>query len=232
MRVSFISYQLGIMRNLLTAGITAVSLLPMIAPNAMAIDTYSDAKGFVYTDVSQYPNASLTGYVDGVPKAFSIKTDACGMAEIKTITPPPSSPEYRVGDTGYYLSKLDLPTAAAVTCNKTTGALSSPRTGSFRPSPAITGTDFVYIGAPNATVKMWRTTKLATKSTKNACGIAKTKIKLDPIGLAGRGDADMSYDLPGVSGDSFINATQLNPNPPVCRKNATGGGSLYVPAPN
>jgi hypothetical protein len=228
MRIPFISYQLGTMKRLLTAGITAVMLLPNAA---MAIEPYSDAKGFVYTDVSQYPNALLTGYVDDIPKAFSIKTDACGMAEIKTQTPAPSYAEFRVGDTGGYYSKLDLPLAAAVTCNKTTGALSSPRSGSFRPSPAIAGTDFVYIGAPSATVKMWRTTKLVTKSTKNACGIAKTKVQLDPIGMIGRDDSDMGYDLPGVSGDSFKNATPLNPNPPICRKNATGG-ALYVPAPN
>jgi hypothetical protein len=218
-------------KQLLTAGLVAAVAAVTIAPNAMAIGPYSDAKGFVYTDVSQYPNASLTGYVDDVPKAFSIKTDACGMAEIKTQTPAPSYAEFRVGDTGGYTSKLDLPLAAAVTCNKTTGALSSPRSGSFRPSPAIVGTDFVYIGAPNATVKMWRTTKLITKGTKNACGIAKTKVKLDPIGMIGRDDFDMSYDLPGTSGDSFKNAAPLNLNPPVCRKNATGG-ALYVKAPN
>jgi hypothetical protein len=214
---------------LAAAGLTVAMLLPNVA---MAIEPYSDAKGFVYTDVSQYPNASLTGYVDDVPKAFSLKTDACGMAEIKTLTPAPSYPEFRVGDTGGYTSKLDLPTAAAVTCNKNTGALSSQRASSFRLSPATAGTDFVYIGAPNATVKMWRTTKLITKSTKNACGIAKTKVVLDPVGLIGRDDSDMGYDLPGVSGDSFKNATPLNLNPPVCRKNATGSGSLYVKAPS
>jgi hypothetical protein len=214
---------------LAAAGLTAAMLLPNVA---MAIEPYSDAKGFVYTDVSQYPNASLTGYVDDVPKAFSIKTDACGMAEIKTLTPAPGHVEFRVGDTGGYTWNPDLPAAAAVTCNKTTGALSSPRAGSFRTNPAIAGTDFVYIGAPNATVKIWRTTKVATKSTKNLCGIAKTKVKLDPVGMIGRDDADMGYDLPGVSGDSFKNATPLNLNPPVCRKNATGSGNLYVKAPN
>lgn len=221
------------MKRLLTAGLSAAVAAVALLPNmALAIETYSDAKGFVYTDVSQYPNALLTGYVDDVPKAFSIKTDACGMAEIKTLTPAANRVEFRVGDTGGYTRNLDLTAAAPVTCNKTTGTLSSPRADSFRPNPAIAGTDFVYIGAPNATVKMWRTTKLVTKSTKNTCGIAKTKVKIDPVGLIGRDDSDMGYDLPGVSGDSFKNATPLNLNPPICRKNAaTGVGSLYVKAP-
>jgi hypothetical protein len=235
MRIPFISYQLGTMKKLLTASltaITAVMLLPNVAipglggvANAADFEPYRDAKGYIYNQTS---SASLTGTIYDVPKLSSIKTDACGMALVKNLSP---TEYYRFGNTGNYSERDNLPGNTIPTCNKTTGVLSSPRTTSFQSNPPTPGVNFVYIGAANTTVPIWITEYKVVKATKNTCGIAKIKLpKFDPIGIGE--DMQFSYDLPGTSGDDLFSTFPLSTASQICRKNAAGGGTLYVPAPN
>jgi hypothetical protein len=211
---------------LAAAGLTAGMLLPNVAM-AADFEPYRDAKGYIYIDGSS-STAALTGTIYDVPKLTSIKTDACGMALVKNLS---SSEYYRFSNTGNYSERDNLPGNTIPTCNKTTGGLSSPRTASFQSNPPTAGVNFVYIGAPNATVPMWITENKVVKATKNACGIVKVKLpKIDPIGIGT--DMQFSYNLPGTSGDDLLSTFGLNTTAPyVCRKNAAGNGSLYVPAP-
>jgi hypothetical protein len=245
MRIPFISYQLGTMKRLLTAGITAVMLLPNAAMAGTYVEDKTPGVGQTIYITGQTPGATYqAAYLSAKPVTKSLKVNACGFATLPDTwlksTPAALLLPYNAGADYTFRSRIKIGTAfisdnasnyaAIATAPTCTGA--TPLASVGVQTMTLPDRSVIIKGlTPSTTVSVDYLAPIAKNTKVNACGIAVLKA---PTLLVAKNLLDDGDNTPKPIGTGMDVAqydgqfTAL----PVCRKNTTGGGSLYVLAPN
>jgi hypothetical protein len=243
-------------KQLLTAGLSAavaaVSLLPMSAIPGLGgvanAGTFVENKPLGQTIYVTGQTAGVTyqaAYLSAKPVTKSLKANACGfvtlpdtwLKSVPVSTLPFAGPDAPL----YYTYKLGIKVGGAfVNDDATTPSIATAPTCTGTTTLASAGVRMMTLPdrsviikglTPSTTVSVDYMAPI-TKSTKvNACGIAIVK---PPTSLIGKNLLDDGRNNPMPIGPGLEVADYESEFTvlPVCRKNATGGGSLYVPAPN
>jgi hypothetical protein len=252
MRIPFISYQLGTMKRLLTAGITAAVTAVMLLPNAAIAQLYLEDKpvGQSAYVVGRTPGSThVAAYISGKAVTKSLKVNACGFATLTDARPKDPVVWDAIYNQGYddattYSYNLalkynnqfiaDAPNEVVTDTTKPT----CTGTGTVIPSTGVTYTthsttrDVYILGlTPSATVAIDYLAPIVNKSKANACGIAVIKPPTSLAAVDLGGDGRSQPKLVGQGGNAVSYEGRFTALP-LCRKNAAGGGTLYVPAPN
>jgi hypothetical protein len=242
------------MKRLLTTGIAAAVTAVMLLPNAAipGLGGVANAGTFVEDKplgqtiyvTGQTPGATYqAAYLSAKPVAKSLKANACGFVTLPD-TWLKSTPAALLAGLGWgaedYTYELAIkvagvlvpddattPTiATAPTCTGTTPLASAGVRMMTLPDRSV----IIKGLTPNATVLVDYFAPIAKNTKVNACGIAVLKA---PTLLVAKNLLDDGRENPKPIGAGMDvmqydgQFTQL----PLCRKNAVGGGVLYVPAP-
>jgi hypothetical protein len=226
----------------LTAGIAAVSLLPTSAIAGTFVENKSLGQTIYVT--GQTPGATYkAAYLSAKPVTKSLKVNACGFATLPDTwlksTPAALLLPYNAGADYTFRSRIKIGTAfiaddattptiaTAPTCTGTTPLVSAGVRTMTLPDRSV----IIKGLTPSTTVSVDYLAPIARNTKVNACGIAVLKA---PTLLVAKNLFDDGDNTPKPIGTGMDVSqydgqfTQL----PVCGKNASGGGVLYVAAPN
>jgi hypothetical protein len=246
MRIPFISYQLGTMKKLLTAGLTAGIIVVSLLPTSAIAGTFVESKSLGQTIyiTGQTPGATYqAAYLSAKPVTKSLKVNACGFATLPDTwlksTPAALLLPYNAGadytfrsrikiGTAYIADDATTPTiATAPTCTGTTPLASAGVRTMTLPDRSV----IIKGLAPSTTVSVDYLAPIAKNTKVNACGMAVLKAPTELVAKNLFDDGD-NTPKPIGAGMAVMNYDGQFTQLPICRKNTTGGGTLYAPAPN
>jgi hypothetical protein len=235
-----------LMKRLLTAGITAAVTAVMLLSNVAIAGTFVEDKSLGQTIyiTGQTPGATYqAAYLSAKPVTKSLQVNACGFATLPDTwlksTPAALLLPYNAGADYTFRSRIKIGTAfiaddattptiaTAPTCTGTTVLASAGVRTMTLPDRSV----IIKGLTPSTTVSVDYLAPIAKNTKVNACGIAVLKA---PTLLVAKNLLDDGDNTPKPIGAamSVMEYDGQFTSLPVCRKNTTGGGTLYRPAPN
>jgi hypothetical protein len=234
------------MKKLLTAGLTAGIVVVSLLPTSAIAGTFIEDKSLGQTIyvTGQTPGATYkAAYLSAKPVTKSLKVNACGFATLPDTwlksTPAALLLPYNAGADYTFRSRIKIGTAfiaddattptiaTAPTCTGTTPLASAGVRTMTLPDRSV----IIKGLTPSTTVSVDYLAPIARSTKVNACGIAVLKA---PTELVAKNLFDDGDNTPKPIGPTMevMNYDGQFTSLPICRKNTTGGGTLYAPAPN